>query len=92
MQAFVGTGKGRWNFEDSQTYLRELRRKFQDAEAEQNVSVLLDSDILIEVSRGRDQRILTRWTTLGEAEDAICILPLAKPNFGQVCVRASMRP
>ncbi|MGA8877749.1 MAG: CopG family transcriptional regulator [Candidatus Korobacteraceae bacterium] len=26
MQAFVGTGKGRWNFENSQTYLRNLRR------------------------------------------------------------------
>lgn len=26
MQAFVGTGKGRWNFEDPQAYLRNLRR------------------------------------------------------------------
>jgi len=26
MQAFVGSGKGRWDFEDSQDYLRDLRR------------------------------------------------------------------
>lgn len=26
MAAFVGTGKGRWNFEDTEAYLRNLRR------------------------------------------------------------------
>lgn len=26
MKAFVGSAKGRWNFEDTETYLRGLRR------------------------------------------------------------------
>lgn len=26
MEAFVGSAKGRWNFEDTETYLRGLRR------------------------------------------------------------------
>lgn len=40
------------------------------------MSVLIDSDILIEVSRGRDQEILSRWTELGESEDAILYSPV----------------
>lgn len=45
------------------------------------MSVLLDSDILIEVSRGRDSGILTRWTTLGEAEDAILYSPVTEAEL-----------
>lgn len=40
------------------------------------MSVLIDSDILIEVSRGRNQEILSRWTALGESEDAILYSPV----------------
>jgi predicted nucleic acid-binding protein len=40
------------------------------------VSVLVDSDILIEVSRGRDREVLSRWTALGHSEDAILYSPV----------------
>jgi len=40
------------------------------------VSVLVDSDILIEVSRGRDQEILSRWTALGDSDSAILYSPV----------------
>jgi hypothetical protein len=40
------------------------------------VSVLVDSDILIEVSRGRDQEIVSRWTKLGDSDDAILYSPV----------------
>jgi len=40
------------------------------------VSVLVDSDILIEVSRGKDQEVLSRWTALGHSEDAILYSPV----------------
>ena len=40
------------------------------------MSVLVDSDILIEVSRGRDKAILSRWTELGESDDAILYSPV----------------
>jgi predicted nucleic acid-binding protein len=40
------------------------------------LSVLVDSDILIEVSRGRDHEILSRWTELGESGDAILYSPV----------------
>jgi predicted nucleic acid-binding protein len=40
------------------------------------VSVLVDSDILIEVSRGRDREIVSRWTALGHSEDAILYSPV----------------
>ncbi len=38
--------------------------------------MLVDSDILIEVSRGRDQEILSRWTALGHSENAILYSPV----------------
>lgn len=38
-------------------------------------SVLIDSDILIEVSRGRDNSILTRWDELSRSDTA----PLCSP-------------
>ncbi len=40
------------------------------------MSVLVDSDILIEVSRGRDQEIVSRWTKLGDSDDAILYSPV----------------
>jgi predicted nucleic acid-binding protein len=41
------------------------------------VTVLVDSDILIEVSRGKDQRILSRWMELGRSDDLILYSPVS---------------
>jgi predicted nucleic acid-binding protein len=38
--------------------------------------VLIDSDILIEVSRARDRSILSRWEDLGKSEVALCCSPV----------------
>jgi hypothetical protein len=40
------------------------------------VTVLVDSDILIEVSRGRDEKILSRWMTLSRSEAEILYSPI----------------
>ena len=39
--------------------------------------VLIDSDILIEVSRGRDQDILERWREMAESESVPLCLPVS---------------
>jgi predicted nucleic acid-binding protein len=39
-------------------------------------SVLIDSDILIEVSRGRDNAILARWAELSRGETVILCSPV----------------
>ena len=41
------------------------------------MTVLVDSDILIEVLRGRDRQILTRWMELGESSDFILYSPVS---------------
>jgi predicted nucleic acid-binding protein len=40
------------------------------------VTVLVDSDVLIEVSRGKDAQVLSRWTELGQSEGAILYSPV----------------
>jgi predicted nucleic acid-binding protein len=40
------------------------------------VTVLIDSDILIEVSRGRDETLLSRWADLGKSDTVILISPV----------------
>jgi predicted nucleic acid-binding protein len=40
------------------------------------VTVLVDSDILIEVSRGRDQAILSRWMELSESANPVLYSPV----------------
>jgi hypothetical protein len=40
------------------------------------VTVLVDSDILIEVSRGKDQDILSRWMELSHSEDLVLYSPV----------------
>jgi len=40
------------------------------------VNVLVDSDILIEVSRGRDQAMLAMWTGLGQSDNVILYSPV----------------
>jgi len=41
------------------------------------VTVLVDSDVLIEVSRGKDQHILSRWTELSESDNLILYSPVS---------------
>ena len=41
------------------------------------MTVLIDSDILIEVLRGRDAAILARWTELGGSGDFILCSPVS---------------
>jgi hypothetical protein len=41
------------------------------------MSVLVDSDILIEVSRGRDADIVSRWLALGRSDAAILYSPVS---------------
>ena len=41
------------------------------------MSVLVDSDILIEVSRGRDADLVSRWIELGRRDDAILYSPVS---------------
>jgi predicted nucleic acid-binding protein len=40
------------------------------------VTVLIDSDVLIEVSRGRDQSILSRWADLSRSDALILFSPV----------------
>jgi predicted nucleic acid-binding protein len=40
------------------------------------VTVLVDSDILIEVSSGKDQEIVSRWRALSQSEDTILYSPV----------------
>ena len=41
------------------------------------MTVLVDSDILIEVSRGKDQPTLSRWTELSQSESLILYSPVS---------------
>lgn len=41
------------------------------------MTVLVDSDILIEVLRGRDAGILARWTELAESADVVLCSPVS---------------
>ena len=41
------------------------------------MSVLVDSDILIEVSRGRDTDLVSRWTELSRSDVAILYSPVS---------------
>jgi predicted nucleic acid-binding protein len=40
-------------------------------------SVLVDSDILIEVSRGRNAEIIARWMDLSNSDDAVLYSPVS---------------
>jgi len=41
------------------------------------VTVLVDSDILVEVSRGKDQQILSRWMDLSQSDNLILYSPIS---------------
>ena len=40
------------------------------------MTVLVDSDVLDEVSRGKDQKVLSRWTELSQSEVTILYSPV----------------
>jgi predicted nucleic acid-binding protein len=40
------------------------------------MTVLVDSDVLIEISRGKNHDILARWSELGESDDPILYSPV----------------
>jgi predicted nucleic acid-binding protein len=46
------------------------------------VSVLIDSDIVIEVLRGRDRAILSQWSALADAHDPILVSPITVAEIG----------
>ena len=41
------------------------------------MTVLVDSDVLIEVLRGRDAEILARWAELADSKDAVLCSPVS---------------
>ena len=45
------------------------------------MSVLVDYDILIEVSRGRDEDITTRWIVLSQADDPVLYSPVSEAEL-----------
>jgi predicted nucleic acid-binding protein len=47
------------------------------------VTVLVDSDILIEVTRAKDPEILRRWSRLAESEDAVLCSPVSVAELWQ---------
>jgi predicted nucleic acid-binding protein len=46
------------------------------------VSVLIDSDIVIEVLRGRDQTILSQWIALAGSSSPILVSPICVAEIG----------
>jgi predicted nucleic acid-binding protein len=46
------------------------------------MSVLIDSDIVIEVLRGRDQSILSMWRTLADSSSPLLISPVTIAEVG----------
>ena len=45
------------------------------------MTVLVDSDILIEVLRGKDQQILSRWAELGQSDHLILYSPVSSAEL-----------
>ena len=46
------------------------------------MSVLIDSDIVIEVLRGRDQAILSKWSALADSRSPIFVSPITVAEVG----------
>ena len=46
------------------------------------MSVLIDSDIVIEVLRARDQAILTQWSALADSSSPILVSPITFAEVG----------
>ncbi len=46
------------------------------------MSILIDSDVVIEVLRARDQAILSQWTALADSRSPILISPITVAEIG----------
>lgn len=81
--AYGGDAELGGNPEGSRGRPRQQRRsqatasRFQARPCGRTVSVLTDSDILIEVSRGRDKALVSRWLELGRSETLILFSPIS---------------
>ena len=54
------------------------------------MSVLIDSDIVIEVLRGRDQAIVAQWTALAGSPSPILITPITIAEIGAGALAGEM--
>ena len=45
------------------------------------MNILVDSDVLIEISRERDKDILSRWTALADSDNAILCSPISSAEL-----------
>ena len=54
------------------------------------MSVLIDSDIVIEVLRGRDQAIIARWIALADSSSPILISPITFAEVGSGALESEM--
>ena len=45
------------------------------------MTVLVDSDILIEVSRGHNSQIVAQWLELSDSDDAILYSPISEAEL-----------
>ena len=61
---------------DAVEIVRRMRRGNPPGYAFSKMSVLVDSDILIEVSRGRDKELVARWVELSRSNAAVLYSPV----------------
>ena len=54
------------------------------------MSVLIDSDIVIEVLRGRDQAILTQWIALAGSSSPVLVSPITIAEIGAGALAGEM--
>ena len=45
------------------------------------MNILIDSDVLIEISRERDQKMISRWMQLADSEDTILCSPISSAEL-----------
>jgi hypothetical protein len=55
------------------------------------VSVLIDSDVVIEVLRGRDQAILAQWSELADSHSPILVSPITFAEIGAGAFASEMQ-
>lgn len=54
------------------------------------MTILVDSDVLIEVSRGRNQDVLSRWQELSDSDHTILYSPVTAAELWQAPVLVSI--
>jgi hypothetical protein len=75
-QEFVGTRKKRSEPAGAVDYVRSPSRRSSGATA-QGMSIPVDSDILIEVSRDGDPKVVSKWIELSKSSDAVLYSPVS---------------